>query len=171
MKNEEKIIKNVYAAFVVSLFMTFLPNLPAAVIAFVLFFGVMISAYILRAKSGEETLMNDHMTFIIRTIWIAGLFGILTMTVALSYLFGNLDLTVFHNCVNENGGLTATDMQTLNNIAQLCMDDYILANKGPLLTATVIGGAPLIAYMLYRISKGILRAAKGHRMGDNKSWF
>lgn len=171
MKNEEKIIKNVYAAFVVSLFMTFLPNLPAAVIALVLFLGVMIAAYILRAKSGEESLMHDHMTFIIRTIWIAGLFGLFTITTGSFYLLQNMDQTLLHVCAQQAIDSGSTDVVAMSKMIQPCMDDFVMANKGVFLTSTIISALPLIAYMLYRLAKGIARAAKGHRMGDNKSWF
>lgn len=171
MKNEEKIIKNLYAAFVVSLFMTFLPNFAAATIALVLFIGVLIAAYVLRGKSAEETLIHDHTTFIIRTIWIACLFGLFTGTASMIYMLTNLDVTGFQLCAEQNGIIQTTDPNVLYNISKICMDDYMAANYSVLITSVIIAAGPLVIYMLYRMAKGIARAAKGHRMGDNKSWF
>lgn len=171
MQNEEKIIKNVYAAFVVSLFMTFLPNLAAAMIAFVLFIGVLIAAYVLRAKSDKHSLMQNHMIYIIRTIWITGLFSLFTITTGSIYLLANYDPSLLQSCADNIVNRGSTDIVAMEAMLKPCMDDFMRVNMGVFLTATIISAGPLIIYMLFRMAKGIARAAKGHRIGDNKSWF
>ena len=163
-----KQITNIYAALTVSLFLTFLPLASAALLACIMFLGVWISAYVIRSKSDHDSLTNNHMTYIIRTIWISGLFGLITMSFAGIYVYGSVDPSVLLNCT---GGISSTDMAAIEAAVKPCMNQFILAHKKELIYGTLVGGGPMIIYLAYRLCKGLSRSIKGHRIGDVTNWF
>ena len=168
MDKEQKNVTNVYAALTVSLLMSFVPVASAALFSLLLFLGVWITAYILRGKAETGSLTADHMSFIIRTIWITGLFSLITMGIATAYILNVYDPMVLINCV---GPISSTDMAAIEAAVKPCIGEFMHANMPYFIKGAVIAGGPLVVYMAYRLAKGISRASKGHRVGDLKSWF
>ncbi len=164
-----KLITNIYAVLAVSLIISFLPVAAAAAVAMAMFLGVWIAAYVIRGRAEPNSLTVDHMTFIIRTIWIAGLFALIGMTVATIYLLGVYDPAALFNCT---GAVSAdADMAAIEAAVKPCMDEFIAANMPYFLTGTAIAAGPVVIYLAYRLTKGLSRALKGHRIGDVKAWF
>jgi hypothetical protein len=54
---------------------------------------------------------------------------------------------------------------------QPCVDAYVSANKVVLAVSVVIAALLPLVYFAYRLAKGLSRARKGHRIGDNKNWL
>lgn len=171
---EQKTINNIYALVCVSLLMGFIPVIEAAVLCLVMFLAAFIAAYILRKRAAAESLTANHMTFIIRTIWIASLFLIGTMTVAIIYLLPNYDPSALDIC---NEKINALIMEGVTDVARLeaeikpCMDNFMADNFMTFMIATAIAAGPVVIYMGYRLARGLSRAIKGHRIGDVKGWF
>jgi len=165
---EQKIILQIYAALAGSLLLSFVPMISAVIFSLILFFGVWITASFLRHKATPDSLVKNHMGFLIRTIWITGLFSLVTMSIATAYLlsvYNSLDLV---DCV---GTVTTTDMAALEAAIRPCMDDFMRINMPYFINATLIAATPLVLYMTFRLIKGLSRALKGHRMGNLKCWF
>jgi len=59
---EQKPIVRLYAAFVASVLLSFVPHFFFAAVALLLFTGVMIAAYIMRGRAGEQSLTENHAT-------------------------------------------------------------------------------------------------------------
>ncbi len=171
---EQNTINNIYAMLCVSLILGFLPLMTAAFLALFMFTAAMIAAYVVRRRAEEHSLAENHMTYIIRTIWIASLFGLVSTALASMYLLPNYDSTSLMACmdqvVNSMGG-GVTDPSQLKDHMQPCMDQFMAENKVVFIKATIIAAAPIVIYMGYRMAKGLSRAVKGHRIGDVKSWF
>ncbi len=168
---EQKTITNIYALFTVSLCMTFLPMMTAAVLAFLMFTGTWIAAYVLRKKHGEDSLISNHMTYIIRTMWITALFGSITTTIACVYILGVYDPSAINACAQSILGTGGQDMAAMEAAVQPCMDEFLATNMAVFMKGTMIAGAPLVIYLGFRLTKGVTRAVKGHRLGNIKSWF
>ncbi len=170
---ESTIVLRMYAAFSASLVMTFIPMAIFAGLAMVLFIGVLMAAYHLRDKAGDGGLVENHMTFIIRTIWIVSLFGVFTILAGTAYLIPLIDYAPMDPCMYKL--MNALDMYgDLAAMEKLCEPDiraFITANMNALITATVISGGPLVIYLVYRLAKGLSRALKGYRIQDPKGWF
>ena len=165
---ETKTITHVYAVLTVSLLMSFVPMVGAAALAMILFIGVWIAAYVLRRKTSHDSLLADHMTYIIRTIWITGLFALITTSIASAYILNVYDPSALLGCT---GNVSTTDMAALKAAVQPCVDAFVSVNMPYFVKGTIIAGGPLVVYMAYRLAKGLSRATKGHRIGDVKSWF
>jgi len=168
MDKEQKNITNIYALLAVSLIMSFVPMMTAAVLAFAMFMAVLIGAYMFRKKAEAGSLTHDHMSYIIRTIWITGFFGIFSLAAAAIYVLQNYMPDALQPCAEAM--LNAGENASYAIVAD-CMPEFISDNKMVFLNGTLIGAAPIVIYIGYRLAKGLNRAVKGHRIGDLKNWF
>ena len=172
----QKTILNLYALFGVSLILSILPFASAAVLSLVFFLGVLIAAYVVRKNSEENSLKENHTTFIIRTLWIAAFFSLVTTAIATGYMMAGIDYSPFNPCANalaDKGVAWAESASTMEvyAIIQPCVNVFIDFNKTLLINSVLIAGVPLILYMAYRMVKGLSRAIKGYRLANEKSWF
>ena len=169
-------IYNLYALFGVSMVMSVIPHMSAAVLSIIFFLWLLIAAYTARGKAGDHDLLENHATFIIRTLWITALFSLFTMGAAAVYIFYNLDYTTFQPCVDQISSLGIAEIESMGTMeiysrVEPCVDDFISFNFNTLLVAGAIAGIPLLAYAGYRFAKGLARAVKGYRLADPKAWF
>lgn len=166
----QRTILQIYAVLAVSLLLSFVPLPSFALLALLTFTGVLIAAYVLRGRAeSPDSLVAQHMTYIIRTIWITGLFGVGTLILGSVYMFSQYDPAPLLECVNVN--TLPTDMIALQAMMQPCIDAFISANMHVFITATIISAGPLVVYLVYRMAKGINRANAGYRPTNLKSWF
>lgn len=165
---EQKVITNIYAALCVSLVMSFLPMMTAAGLALIMFMGVLTASYVLRGRTAHDSLIADHMTFIIRTVWISGFLSLTTMTAAGLYIAKVVNPSEIMSCVT---GDLPSDTRAIMAMIQPCMPAFLSSNMLPLINALLLGAGPVVIYMVYRIVKGLSRALKGHRIGDVKNWL
>ena len=168
-------IMRVYGALAASLILLLLPHVAFCAMALLLFMGVMIVAYVMRGKADVQSLTHDHMTFIIRTIWIGSLFALVTTVIAAVYMLGYADQSPLMPCaeqaMNAASASTPADMKQIDALMQPCVSAYVSANKVVLAVSVLIAGLLPLVYFAYRLAKGLSRARRSHRIGDNKSWL
>ncbi|MBU0859672.1 MAG: hypothetical protein KJ667_07020 [Alphaproteobacteria bacterium] len=172
---EEKIILRVYAALAASLILMFVPLLSVAIVSFVLFIGTMIAAYTIKRKAEPLSLSADHMVFITRTIWIGSLLAIITTSIGAAYMLAYADRYPLMECSQRAADQIlasgAQDMKTLNALMMPCIDGFLALNMQTMIIALVISATLPLVYFAFRLARGLTRARKGHRMGNNKSWL
>jgi len=166
---EHKNITQIYALLTVSILMVFIPLFSAALLSTIMFLCVWIAAYILRSKAEENSLQENHMTYIIRTIWILGLFTFISSGIASAFIIPNMDISGFLSC-SSTLPLTE-DYQLLIDAFIPCAESFVETNKTLFIRSTIFAGGPLVIYVGYRLAKGLSRALKGHRIGNVKNWF
>lgn len=173
--SEQKTLNGAYGALAAVTILTLVPVMSMAVIAILLFLTVFIALYIIRSRAKEDSVVQNHMTYLIRTIWIVQLIGVVTITIATIYLLPLFDSSALQPCTDRvtNMVLDNPDMDyaTLSDELQPCMDQMVADNHDILLKSTLIAGGPIILYLLYRLFKGGSRALKGYRIANPKSWF
>ena len=172
----QKVILNLYAAFGVSIILSFIPMVSAALLSFVFFLGVLIAAYQYRKKSEEHSLLENHATYIIRTLWITAFLSLITTAAATAYMMRGIDYALFDSCAQAlaNKGVTWMEnagMADVYAVIEPCVEPFIRSNKTLLINAVIIAGGPLVLYMFYRLAKGVSRAIKGYRLSNAKSWL
>jgi uncharacterized membrane protein len=172
---ERKIILQVYAVFGAGLVLSLLPFLMAASLSFLLVLGALIAAYIIRGNAPDASLTENHMTYIIRTIWIGSLVALVTIAAASLYLFQSLDNTPLDPCIEKfyNMGLSgqAATMQMTVMAFQGCFVSYMTVNMGAFLIAGAIGAVPVLIYFGVRYIRGITRALKSYRIARPDAWL
>lgn len=170
-QKQQRLVLNIYALLGVSLLMMALPYMTAAFAAMILFLGTLIAAYIIRGRAGAQSYAANHMTYLIRTIWIGSFFALITLTLASLYIISLFDPAPMQTCAERLLSMPNSDPQTLQALLQPCMDEFMRVNREIFITGSLIAIGPVVLYFLYRIAKGLSRAFKQHRIGAVKHWF
>ena len=176
MKDEKKPVLNLYAVLGVSLILSVVPSVPAAMLSLIFFLGLLIAAYRVRKNTKDKSYVENHATYIIRTLWIAAFISLITTALATIYMVARIDYSLFNPCADSlvNKGAEWLESAGFNDVyplVQPCIEGFINANQTLILNSVFIAGAPILAYMAYRLIKGVLRAKGGYRLSNEKSWF
>ncbi len=169
MTNEKQknIITVLYIFLIVSTVLFFAPSMLAQTLSLALILVTLTAAYHYKSKDGEEDLLQNHMVYMIGTIWIGGAFLLLGMMAAGYIVFQYGD----HSPVQAgmDSIMTGSDFNT--DSLQSLMMEYMSTNKVLLIKASLPTIGPAILYFVYRIVNGYSRAAKGYRIAKPKSWL
>lgn len=164
---QQKTIKALYNFLIISTVLSFVPHMIAMMGSLSLIMVVLIGAYIYRRKDSENGLLFNHMTYLIRTIWIGSSFLALGVIAAGLYLYTQGDHSLIATAANQAAsGVMLSDAE----LESLTME-YMHVNKTPLLIGTIGFVGPTILYFIYRIVHGYSRAMNGYRIANAKSWL
>ncbi len=171
---QKKIIR-IYGLFGLSLLLSLVPNIPAACVSAALGLGVLVIAYVLRTGAEENSLLENHMTFIIRTIWIGSFFAMLAMFAASFYLLKTIDNTPLNPCIEKflamGAVLDMSNPESLMGIFSNCWAAYWSANMKAFIGGGVIAAGPVLFYFIVRYARGLSRAIRGYRVSNPRTWF
>lgn len=173
---QKKTVLNLYAAFAVSLALTCVPHMMIGLVSLIFAIGVLVAAYVIRARSDKESLAANHATYIIRTIWIGSSLAVVTLGIGSAIMLGQIDYAPFGPCA-EN--MAAQGMDWAANashadvwaLASPCFNVFIRDNFNILVVAGIVTIVPILLYFGLRITRGVLRASKGYRLQNPKAWF
>lgn len=167
MNKEQQTIVQLYAVFSVSILMNFIPSTIVQIFALCLLTVILIAAYIYKAKAKLDSLMYNHTTYLIGTIWASSLLLLIGMAIATFWVYEKGDHALIESIITGmNNGILFTESE-LTSI----FSNYIQQNMTLLITATATTLGPGLIYLIYRISKGTVRAVKGHRIAKPASWL
>ena len=167
IREQKNIINALYAMIMASTILSFIPVIAAQLGALVLFLMVLIAAYVYKSKDDEDGLLHNHMTYLIRTIWIGSTFLVLAMIVASFWIAGQSDNTALQSIVDQLGAGQMLNEETIT----AAMKNYISDNQGLLLRVTLATIGPAMIYFVYRIANGFSRAWRGYRIAKPKGWL
>jgi uncharacterized membrane protein len=175
--SQKKIVR-IYGAFGAGLIFSMVPLWSAAFVSAVLIAGVLIMAYVLRTDAEHGSLTENHMTFIIRTIWIGSLLALVTTAAASVYFFKALDNTPLQPCAEAilsmaSGMSDPTLMEKHINdfMAMPCWANYWQTNLMIFIIGGVIAAGPILIYFVVRYVRGLTRAMRGYRVASPKAWL
>ncbi len=179
--DHRKII-NLYAALGAGLALTLVPMALAAGVSLLFITGVLIAAYVMRGRTESGSLLENHATYIIRTIWVGSLFSMICVIAGSAYMHYNLNFLPLETCANDAAalltGMTNADMAAMEAFGadlmarmKPCLKGFLTANKTVLYTATVIAAVPILLYFAVRYVRGLSRAVKGYRIAKPLGWF
>ena len=173
---EQKTALRLYGVLGAALLMSLVPSVTAALFSMLLFVGLLIAAYVVRSGTDNGSFSENHMTFIIRTIWIGGFFSLVVMCFAAVYLFLNIDNTPLDPCIQNFLNQGTTNLQSIGpaemmEIFRGCYNGYMDANFNLFILTGVLTGGPILIYFSIRFIRGLSRALKNYRVAQPKSWF
>jgi uncharacterized membrane protein len=173
--NEKQKALQLYGLYGAGLLLSLVPDGIAAAVTAVLFLGLLIGAYVLRAGCEKDSLLHNHATFIIISLWVTGALAIPTMTIGSLYMLANIDNSMLNSCMNEfvNIGPQAASMSMgeMKAFFQPCLDVFYETNMRVLIVSAIIAAGPVLLYMIVRFVKGLMRARAGYRMANPRAWF
>ena len=170
----QKKLYNLYALFGVSLALSVIPHVSAMVLCLVFFTWLLVASYVIRGKAEEFSLVHNHTTFIIRSLWTAVIISLVTTLAASAYMMGTISYEPFQPCANKIAGMgiEAFESMSYEDIYALtapCLESFVDFNKHTLMIATGIAAVPPVLYIGYRFIKGVSRSVKDYRLAYPKN--
>ncbi len=176
-KNKEQAkLYNIYGLFAASIILCVIPNLLCAALSLIGFIALLVTGYMMRGKAEKGSLIENHTTFIIRTVWISTLFSAIGLVLGVIYMIASIDYTPLESCIQTMVDAGIQEIRSLNPdeilaYTQPCMEGFFGMNKGLIVVISLLGFGLPVLYMAYRFIKGVVRAVKGYRLADHQSWF
>lgn len=176
-EKEQTYVIWLYGAIWAAAILICIPSITFSIVASILFIVLLIAAYIMRTKADEGSLSYNHSSYIIRTLWFSiFILPAITMILASIYMLPNIDDSSILPCAQpladhiianpEDDSITK-----LYGFIKPCIRNFLFDNRQTFLIATLIAALPILAYLIYRLSKGTERALKGYRVANAKSWI
>lgn len=162
MRSEASKVQNIYAAIIAAFVLNFVPDQLVQIIASLVFLCVFIALYVFRRLAEEESLIDNHMTYLIRSIWIGGLFIIIGTIISAVYFIGTIGFEEYARL-----GQQAIEQQDPMAI----MTVFESAYPREIFISVMITFAPGTLYLAFRLAKGLARAIKGYRIAKPTTWF
>ena len=160
---DQKSVMILYGFFGASLILSLIPSVTVATFVIFLITGVLIAAYVMRGNAKPGSLKENHAIFVIRSIWIATLFGLVTTLIGTVYMMQNVDYSPIEACLTElldsnpnlymgedAEAMTRLVMDLTEKIMSSCMDTFLAANMQTFLHTTIITAAPVLLYLIIR---------------------
>ena len=130
-----------------------------------------VPARTVRAKAAPDSLAANHMTYVIRTVWIFTGIAAVTIAAASAYVVTAYNIAPLQPCVGRLMSAADAGQSVAAEAIEPCLVPFMKANSRVLLLGAVIGGGLPILYLVYRLARGVERAAKGYRIANAKSWL
>jgi len=172
-QKEKAITLQSYTAWLIAFVLTLVPSLMMGAVATILLIVLLIAAYVIRGRMSEGGLAHHHINYIIRTVWIGGLYAVVFTLIASAYMVPNIDYAAFNACAERivNSGVQSASTEEMAAMAQPCMDEFVAANKGVFWIAMLISALPVLAFFFYRLGKGLMAARRDEEVSGAQSWL
>lgn len=175
-KSKEQIdFRNTKIAFVLlfgSLFLTLIPFSVASFFSLLLSICTLSGIYSMRSLAEEDSLVENHMNFLIMTFWRVALFVFITSIFATFFLliFANYDK--MDVCVRQIdhfaiGAALSRNGGNFGDFFDRCSAFFLKNNAGQLRATSFIAFGPVLLYLLYRCQKGWKYIASRHFIQKN----
>jgi len=163
MDRDRKEILTAYGLFAAMMAVSFIPAAWAVVAATILYFIALVYPYQVRKHAAPGSLAENHMTYIIRTIWIASFIAVVTVAAGVFYVLALYDPSSLDACAQNlmNGGMDT----------EACITDFMGANRNVLYAGGFIAAAPVALYCLWRLFRGLKKSLNTLPMKNVKALF
>lgn len=153
-----------YAAFIGTILISFIPGLLMGAVSLLAFAVVMIAAMRMKKHNPPESLSHNHAAFILHIIFLATLISLATLVAGSWYMLSHIDYAPFAPCHdalaaqgNENPAFMA-----VYDAAQPCMDHFIQTNLRLIATSAILAAGPVLLYVGMQSLRGLSYALNGH---------
>lgn len=155
-------VQQIYAAIIASFILNFVPSPLVQIIASLVFLGVFIALYVMRKFGEPESLTDNHTTYLIRTVWIGGLFVILGVIAGAVYFVSSIGMEEYVR-LGQIAAQSANPSEILSVYQSRYPDEIFISG--------MLTFAPGTIYMTYRFARGLARAIKGYRIAKPLNWL
>lgn len=169
MEEQKKKIRIYYGVFFASFLITMVPVTVASVFSLMLCACTLSAIYMIRAQGEEESFINNHTTFLIRSFWRGLLYLLITLLCGLAYILLMADYDTFGACVDAMlKALNKGNFSRMGTLAHACEKLFFKENAVHLKTAAFIAFTPIVFYLLYRCTYGWMHGTHGKLIPEDK---
>ncbi|MDH5723600.1 MAG: hypothetical protein OEY94_09805 [Alphaproteobacteria bacterium] len=142
-----------------SLVLICMPSLYLSLISTLICCFTLAAVYSARFNSEEDSLTENHMTYLIHTFWYTMLFLLYSVIAGLTYLLLFANYHVIGPCLELLPGKLVSITRSFNidsliEFTGSCAKAFTEENSTHLLMTSLIAFLPVIMYLLYRFIKG-----------------
>ncbi len=170
---EQHSLFSFYAVFFLSFVCAFIP------VGFVFVFSIMIcvctlaTIYAVRSKSEEDSLTENHCSFLIRTFWRTNLYLLISTLISLLYLLIMIDYMPLKPCLQYLerhllSAITNWNYAAIGKILKACYAPFIVSNSKTMLAGTFLAIFPPLSYLIFRFGRGIKYLIRSKRLPNKK---
>ncbi len=170
---EQNSLFSFYAVFFLSFVCAFVP------VGFVAVFSVMIcvctlaTIYATRSKSEEDSLTENHCSFLIRTFWRTNLYLLISAVVASLFLLVAIDYMPLKPCLSYIerhflSSLTSWNQAAIGRIMNACYAPFMKGNSQTMLIGTILAIFPPLSYLIFRFGRGVKYLIRSKLLPDRK---
>lgn len=175
LDQQDKDFRNTKIAFVLlfgSLFLTLIPFSVASFFSLLLSICVLSGIYSMRSLAEEDSLVEDHMSFLIMTFWRVALFVFITSIFATFFLLIFANYEKMDVCMRQIdyiafGAIRSGDGHNFGRLFDYCSRLFLKNNGKQALATSIIAFGPVLVYLLYRCQKGWKYIASRHFIKKN----
>lgn len=172
ISNERNTILYLYGFFALAVLSSVIPHTFAAALSIVLILLILPLAYHLRKKAYPESLLANHATFIICTIWVGSFVALAGLAAGSAVLLLYIDHNPLYPCLSGimDGHAVPLDGAGLQALFAPCIGDYLSKNGVIFAISGALAILPPLIYVCVRFARGLNRAIKGHRLAHPQAW-
>ncbi len=172
-KKEIRVIYISYLVLFLSMLAAFVPVSIASIFAAMICVCALAGVYSIRSNAEEDSITENHMTFLIRTFWWANLYLLISTMLAGIYLAAFADYSSLTPCVSYiNNHLAAIlnngDMGRIEKIMKPCGEAFYNGNQQHVIITLLLALAPVLTYLMYRCSLGCFFLKGGRSVPEAK---
>jgi len=154
-KLERQKIIVMYIIFFLSLTVTLIPASAASVFSFMICVCTLSTIYSFRMNSQEDSLLENHTTYLIRTFWHVFLYLIVTGFVAVLFLLVMVDYEPLSLCPGALGNaLNKGNFALMGKVMNVCTEIFYQKNLMNIKVSAFIAFFPVLLYLLLRCVRG-----------------
>ncbi len=161
---EQKIQRKIlffYGLFFSSLIVSLIPFSIASIFTLMICVCTLAGIYSVRSTAEEDSLLESHMTHLIKTFWRVNLYLVLTTVFGLLYVALFADYQPLRPCLNTfqrhivyiSENLSA---KLLDKVFKGCKATFLEKNYNHLIITAIIAFGPILFYLLRRCIKGVI---------------
>lgn len=167
--SERKKVLSLYILFFGMIFLSFVTPPQAAVLALMMCILILAGIYSIRSQVDEDTLLESHCTFLIRTFWRANLCMLYAVLLCAAYLLMFTEYGAFTPCFGFIGQhwqsmLMNWDAERYGKLLAGCGHAFYKANAIHVYIAGSLLLVPPTFYIFYRFFVGWRHAVRGVRV-------
>ncbi|MGN7437792.1 MAG: hypothetical protein ACTHOO_04035 [Alcanivorax sp.] len=154
-KLERQKIIVMYIVFFLSFAVAIIPVSAASVFALMICVCTLSTIYSFRMNAQEDSLLENHTTYLIRTFWHACLYLIITSFVAFLFILVMIDYESLSACPGAfTNALNKGNFTLIGKIFKVCSEIFYQKNLLNIQISTFIAFFPVLLYLLLRCVKG-----------------
>ena len=164
--SDRKKIRLLYVLFFSSAALTFLTPPTYAALSMMACILILSIIYTLRAQSNKESILYNHMTFLIRTFWRMNLVLLYGAFVGIVYMLIMTDYSPFYRCITYmmDRWMSVLQYWGIDQYSALfsqCATPFLKENTANIVIGIFIMIFPALIYLLNRLILGWGYAARG----------
>lgn len=137
-----------------SIFAAFIPLTIASLFAAMICVCVIATLYATKSSAEEDSLVEHHMAFMIKTFWRANIYVLICTIFALIFLLVAADYASLSPCLRSlNNFLLNVNFSKITALAELCEKTFVHNNMKQIIVAGIIALVPTLLYLFVQCAK------------------